>query len=274
MGAGGWNKGIKNSTGGGMTGHTHSVKTRKQQSISAKKSHRNPEPTKIKTNDICEYGCGEKANYVFLKGKKCCSKHYNSCPGKRKAFSERTDHKERNEKSLKTRLKLGITKTTSIKAQQTMRENGTFDIMSEKMKLKWAESPWNNNPNCPILKYKTIDLNYQGSYEFEFLEEIEEQYGIKWIEDNVSRGPNIWYDDPTTNTKRLYISDFLIDNTIYEIKSYWTWNKKGEDMILEQKNKAKLNACLSEGYDVILVINGEQINAPIMDGAIQTKNCG
>lgn len=272
MGAGGWNKGIKNSTGGGMTGHTHSVETRKQQSISAKRSHRNPEPKKIETDDICEYGCGNVANYIFLKGKRCCSKHYNSCPGKRKAFSERTDHKERNERSLKTRIEQGITVSSQIKGAKTRRENGFYDQLAIKMREKWATNPWDTNTRCPLLKYKTTDLNYQGSYEFKFLEEFEDKHGIDWIKDNISRGPNIWYYDPTTDTERLYISDFLINNTVYEIKSYWTWNKNGNDLILEQKNKAKLDACLSEGYNAILVIDGEQINAPIMGGSLQTED--
>ena len=65
--------------------------------------------------------------------------------------------------------------------------------------------------------------------------------------------------DPVDNTKRLYISDFLIDNTIYEIKSEWTWNKHGDDMELERKNKAKLDECVNQGFKVVLVMNGKEI---------------
>lgn len=75
----------------------------------------------------------------------------------------------------------------------------------------------------------------------------------------VSRGPSVWYTDPFDNTKRLYISDFMIYNTIYEIKSSWTWNRKGKNLDLENKNKAKLNECVKQGYKVILVLNGEEI---------------
>ena len=39
------------------------------------------------------------------------------------------------------------------------------------------------------------------------------------------------------------------------------WNKHGKDMLLEQKNKAKLNAAKEAGYKVILVVNKEYINA-------------
>jgi hypothetical protein len=71
----------------------------------------------------------------------------------------------------------------------------------------------------------------------------------------------LWYIDPLDNIKRLYISDFIIYNTVYEIKSAWTWNKHGKDMLLEEKNKAKLQAAKDKGYDVILVLDKEYINA-------------
>jgi hypothetical protein len=60
------------------------------------------------------------------------------------------------------------------------------------------------------------------------------------------------------------MSDFLIYNTIYEIKSLWTWNKHGKDLILEEKNKAKLAAAKSAGYDVILILNKEKADEGIM----------
>jgi len=30
-------------------------------------------------NNLCEYGCGKKANFIFKNGKKCCSKNHSSC---------------------------------------------------------------------------------------------------------------------------------------------------------------------------------------------------
>ena len=122
------------------------------------------------------------------------------------------------------------------------------------------ENPWQNNLQCPLVSYKDTNINYQGTFEFEFLEKLEQEYGIEWLVNNVSRGPSIWYIDPTDSTKRLYISDFIIDNTIYEIKSGWTWNKHGKDIILEEKNKAKLTACIKEGYNVIVVLNQQRKN--------------
>lgn len=260
MPAGGWNKGIK-GTGGGMRNKKHSDSTVEKLKNRPKEIYKKPKAEKITTQEICNYGCGNNASYKFSNGKLCCSVSHNSCPGKRLEFSKRTDHKDRALKSLETRTKLGITKSSRAKAHETMLKNGTYEIMREKMQIAWNQNPWQNNLQCPLIEYKNSGVNYQGSFEYEFLDNLEKEYGIEWIKENVKRGPSIWYIDPTDNIKRLYISDFLIYNIIYEIKSSWTWNKHGKDMLLEQKNKAKLNAAKEAGYKVILVLNKEYINA-------------
>jgi hypothetical protein len=121
-----------------------------------KKGYRKPQVTEINTDDLCQYGCQTKAKYMFANGKICCSKHPNSCFGKRKQFSDRVDHKERAKKSLATRTKLGITKTSRIKANQTMTKNGTYQIMREKMQEYWKHNHHQNNPHCPLLPYKLL----------------------------------------------------------------------------------------------------------------------
>ena len=224
-------------------------------------SYNKPFAEEVETSQLCDYGCGQIAKYQFRKGKVCCSKHFNSCPGKRLEFSNRTDHKETAAKSLATRQKLGITKSSQIKASKTRKESGHYDRLAKKMQEHWEAHPWQNNLHCPLVKYKDTNVSYQGSFEYDFLEKLENEHSLDWIEENVKRGPSIWYVDPADNIKRLYISDFLIYNTIYEIKSHWTWNRHGKDMILEEKNKAKLTAAKEAGYDVILVLNKEYVNA-------------
>ena len=223
-----------------------------------KRGYKKPQVTEIITNDLCQYGCNGLAKFMFTNGKICCSKHQNSCPGKRKQFSDRTDHKERAAKSLATRSKLGITKSSRAKAHATMEANGTYQVMREKMQWHWKNNPHQNNIRCPLIPYKDTTINYQGSHEYEFLEKLEQQFGIQWIISNVQRGPSIWYNDPKDGSKRLYISDFLIDNTIYEIKSQWTWNRHGADEVLENMKKEKLNECIRQGYKVILVLNKQE----------------
>jgi len=91
------------------------------------------------------------------------------------------------------------------------------------------------------------------------MKELEAEYGLDWVKLNVNRGPSLKYVNPVDSMEHLYISDFIIGDTIYEIKSSWTWNKHGKDIELEQKNKAKLTECINQGYNVILVLNQQRL---------------
>lgn len=222
-----------------------------------KECYKKPEATPIDTDEICAYGCGHVAKFRFKNGNVCCSKHQNSCQGKRAKFSA-LDHSDRTAKSLKTRIEKGITKTAQIKANKTRKENGHNERFAEATRQRWANNPWQNNLQCPLVKFRNSHLLYQGTYELKFLEKLESEHGLDWVITNVSRGPSIWYDDPE-GKHRLYISDFIIGDTIYEIKSGWTWNKQGKDVLLEELNKAKLTRCVELNYNVVLVIDGEEI---------------
>jgi len=178
-----------------------------------KEIYKKPKATPIATTELCQYNCGQIAKYSFANGKLCCSTSHNSCPGKKKQFSD-MDHTERTAKSLATRLEKGITKSCQIKGAATRKAAGFYEKHADIMRQHWIDHPWDNNTQCPILPYKNIDLVYQGTYEFEFLEGLEEKHGIEWIKQNVLRGPSVWYFDSEDNTKRLYISDFIIYNTI------------------------------------------------------------
>ena len=117
--------------------------------------------------------------------------------------------------------------------------------------------------------YKDTGIAYQSSYELIFLEDLENKHSVEWVQENVKRGPAIWYTDPITTKKRLYISDYIIHNTIYEIKSSYTWNRKNKDLDLENLNKAKLDECIAQGYGVVLVLDKkEYVYERIVDGAV------
>ena len=222
-------------------------------------SYKKPQAQEIQTTKLCEYGCRTVAKYKFWNEKLCCSKHHNSCKGKRSAFSK-LDHTERTSKSLATRIEKGITKSSQLKGAATRVAQGHYEKLAKTMQQHWANNPWDNNIQCPILKFKDTEVVYQGTYEYEFLEELELEYGIEWIKNNVERGPAINYIDPTDSIERIYISDFIIGKTIYEIKSTWTWNKNGKDPQLKEKNKAKLTECVKQNYNVVLVLNQKRIN--------------
>lgn len=226
-------------------------------------SYKKPQATPIITDELCAYGCETQAKYIFWNGKKCCSSSHNSCKGKKNAFSK-LDHTDRIAKSLKTRIAKGITKSSQIKGGATRVAQGHYKKLSKIMQKHWKENPWQNNLQCPLVSYKDTELLYQGTHEYDFLESWELKNGISWVIDNIKRGPSIWYTDPMDLYERLYISDFIINGTIYEIKSAWTWNKHGKDKLLEEKNRAKLTAAKQAGYNVILILDKE-IYEEVMD---------
>lgn len=267
MHMGNWNKGISNSTSSGFENKHHSAESKEKLRNRPKEVYKKPYANEYVGNELCTYGCGQAARYQFKSGKLCCSKHHNSCPQKRKDFSDRADHAIRATNSLATRIKLGITKSCQIKGAATRKSNGFYEHLSDVMQSRWKKNPWNNRgPRGEWVLYKDTTIGYQGSYELHFLNELELRHGIDWLIENVKRGPAIWYHDPVSDKKRLYISDYIIDNTIYEIKSSYTWNKKGKDLNLEITNKAKLNECITQGYNVKLIKDKKEvdINAPTL----------
>jgi hypothetical protein len=213
--------------------------------------------TPIQTEDLCYLGCKLKAKFIFKNEKKCCSAHSNSCTAKRERFSKEVDHSIYSKKSLETRTRLGITKSSQVKAGKTRRDSGHYVKQAEAMRKHWEKNPWNNNPKWR--NYKDTEIIVQSKLEEKFLNDLESKYGLDWIKCNVSRGPCFRYVDPSTKKERLYISDFISDNTIYEVKGYYTWDKHGKDNNLRLQNIAKLDKVLESNYNVILVLEGENV---------------
>ncbi len=99
-------------------------------------------------------------------------------------------------------------------------------------------------------KYKDTDLYTESFYEERFLDRKQD------IISTIKRGPVIRYINPITNTEHNYFPDFIIGDTIYEVKSLWTW---GKEKNVQMINNAKLNAALNLGYKVVLVYEGKEI---------------
>lgn len=266
MSAGGWNKGLTrdNSEIIQKIAESNIGKKRTEEQIAVLKNrpkeiYKKPQPIEYSGSELCGYGCGNLAKYKFKAGKLCCSVSYNSCPKKRENFSN-LDATLWASKSLATRIKSGVVKSCQIAGAATRKENGHYERLSKKMQEHWITSPHNNlDPRGNWVMYKDTNLPYQCSYEYCFLNELEKKHGLEWIINNVSRGPTIWYIDPKSLKKRLYISDYIIYNTIYEIKSSYTWNRKNKDLDLENLNRAKLNECIAQGYNVILVLDKKEL---------------
>jgi len=76
----------------------------------------------------------------------------------------------------------------------------------------------------------------------------------------VSNGLSFKY-DYLDKVDRLYVSDFFISNLneVIEIKSKWTYNRKGSDMVLENQNLAKMATVINEGRNFKFLIGKVKI---------------
>ena len=110
-----------------------------------------------------------------------------------------------------------------------------------------------------VKDHPKLDIYYQASYEKDFLDEMIGRYGVKWCQDNIKRGPNTKYICPISGRERLYKPDFLIEGTIYEIKSKWSWDHRGMNPEAAKINAAKLDTMKENGYKVILVLEHQEI---------------
>ena len=126
------------------------------------------------------------------------------------------------------------------------------------MRQLWSEKPWNNQGHAGFATYKNTEIPYQGTYELAFLQKLESINGLDWVITNVRRGPSTWLKNPETGEDKLYLPDFLVGNTVYEIKSSYTWNQNGANQNLELLNQAKLKSVKEQGYRVVLVLDHKE----------------
>lgn len=130
--------------------------------------------------------------------------------------------------------------------------NETKKKLSISLKKAWRDGKFNKlqntfgQTNTEI--YKNIE--YQGTYELNFLKYIENLGYLNYIE----RGPKIKYIDKDGNNK-IYFSDFRLKNSniIFEIKSSYILNLHKENYLLKE-NIAKLK------YDYNLILDNNFYN--------------
>ncbi len=96
-----------------------------------------------------------------------------------------------------------------------------------------------------IKKFKNTNINYQGTYEYDFLIYCEKMNIFNLIE----RPKSIDY--IFENKSKKYYPDFFIDkyNLIIEIKSNYTYKKELD------KNISKMDKCIELGYNYIVIID-------------------
>lgn len=108
------------------------------------------------SENICEYGCGNVAHYLFGNGKWCCSERYHQCPAKRRVQSEAQKKREdliesgrrlgKSNKGRKhtyeTRMKLSkiqkeISKPLVTRRKRRQEQLDFHERMSEEEKIKY-----------------------------------------------------------------------------------------------------------------------------------------
>jgi hypothetical protein len=125
--------------------------------------------------------------------------------------------------------------------------------LSKAVKKAWKEGKFSkvndNFGHTEIKQYKNID--YQGTYELNFLKYVE-QLGYL---DKIERGPKIKYIDKDGNNK-IYFSDFRLKNSkiIFEIKSTYILDLHKENYYLKEeaaRKKYDYNLILDNNFSIV-----------------------
>lgn len=137
--------------------------------------------------------------------------------------------------------KKGMLKTTGQKRSEEVKLK-----MSESAILAFKEgrrSPGSGWAKIHTKQYKGLD--YQSKYELNFLKYLESKGKLDIIE----KGPTIPYFD-MNGKEHMYFSDFKIKNTniIFEIKSWYYWEKNREVNIIKKETASKI-------YDFYLIMD-------------------
>lgn len=149
---------------------------------------------------LCDYGCGELANFQLKNGKWCCSKHYNSCPNIKKKNSKGLKKAYKEGRKNNSHVKKGVMCGWENKSQEeleniykksknTLRSRihdgkislgGHSHTEESKNKLSKKRIEFlQNNPNQNINWYEINGKKVQGNWEKCFAERLNE-LGIEW----------------------------------------------------------------------------------------------
>lgn len=111
----------------------------------------------------------------------------------------------------------------------------------------------NQTSGLRLKKYKNTLIYYQGTYELYFIELVEKMGLLHELKNG--KQYNYYLD----GIKHTYHTDFYFKNKNIEIKSSWTYNKKGQDFNLELINKTKWKSVIECGDEIIILIDKNQI---------------
>lgn len=166
----------------------------KQNSSKGRKGIPNKKPIKLENNqNICEFGCGQKARYYFSISKKyCCSDHSSKCPNERKKRSKRLQghvitHKTR--KKIGNKIKLLNQTNVEYKIKQSISRTYTAEDYKIKYPFFTKIEEIRNDPitgtiqvhcknhNCPNSKEEGGWFTPTNIQLYERIRQLEKDYG-------------------------------------------------------------------------------------------------
>ena len=189
---------------------------------------------KYKKTCLERYGVDNisKLNKTHIKIKKTCLKKYGDENYKNQEKKEKTNLKKYGcECSLQNSKVREKSKKTCLNRYGFENPTQCPEIFSKQQKSRYN-----------IKKYKNTNIFYQGTYEFDFL-------------DNYYNKINIVKPEPVNysycDKNKIYFPDFYLPeyNLIVEIKSSYTFEK------YKEKNLEKEKMCLKLGYNFIFIVN-------------------
>lgn len=140
------------------------------------------------------------------------------------------------------------------KIRQTLNEKYGVNHISQTnfMRKQSSQKMINDNPfhkiNVKTERYKYTNLNYQSSYEYNFLEFCEEN----GVLDRIKNAFRFEYLEEDKKFGYFYLPDYIYDDQfIIEIKSEWIKNIQGGDIVLDAKKRSVEN----NGYNFILIMD-------------------
>ena len=174
------------------------------------------------SNEMCAYGCGQKAKYTLKNGLKCCSPHYTKCPVIRKRNSDGVNNNYNYRRSHNITTKNYIYDNLPIEIKNKMSWNkGNSYLTDPRIKRPSKETidkrmnSWNSSNSKRRGSYKGIHFDF--SYELAFI--------IYNIEHNIKFQRNTQSFDfyfPEDKKIHKYYPDFILeDGTYVEIKGYF-----------------------------------------------------
>lgn len=105
-----------------------------------------------------------------------------------------------------------------------------------------------------VKNYLDTQLDYQGSYELHFLNRM----NAAGLVNQVSMPEPFSY--TLSGVSAVYNPDFLFRGDIIEIKSDWTYDRKGTNKELREKNEAKWAAVRASGQNIIILKSIQEID--------------